>query len=301
MILVTGAGGFIGKQVCLALAAHNHRLVVVDRDIAGDLPCECIQGDLCGNDFLNQLFQTYSFDTIVHLASLLNTASRTWPLEAMRVNIGSSLGLLNWAMERPGTKFIYGSSISVYGSKRYQQFGEVTELEPASPEDVYGVSKRYVEIAGADCQQQKAIRFVALRIATVVGAGAAKTSSKWRSEIFEALASSRLTEIRIPYQADEIVPLIHVEDVAKAIRTLVEAGRITHTIYNAPSESWSCGDLAEQVTSLNKNIEVVLGSSNVMGIPQVIGGNRFIEEFGDSSVRLKERFTDAVRDSGGQH
>lgn len=286
MILVTGASGFIGKQVCLALAAHNHKVVAVDRDIAGNLTCECVQGDLCQSDFLPQLSQAYSFDKIVHLASLLNTMSQKLPLEAMRVNIGSSLGLLNLAVEHPGTRFIYGSSISVYGSKCYQRFGEVSELEPASPEDAYGVSKRYVEIAGADYHRQGLLQFAALRIASVIGAGAMRTSSRWRSEIFEALASGHPTEIHIPYQAGEVVPLVHVEEVAKVIRTLVEAERIAYTVYNTPSETWSYSDLVGQVTSLNKDIKVVYGQSEVRGIPQVIDGNRFVEEFGYRPVPL---------------
>ena len=299
MILVTGASGFIGKQVCLALAAHNHKVLAVDREIDEDSRCEFVQGDLSQGDFLLKLVQAYSFDTIVHLASLLNTMSRKWPLEAMRVNVGASLGLLNLAVEHPGTRFIYGSSISVYGSKCYPRFGEVTELEPASPEDVYGVCKRYVEIVGADYHQQRALRFAAVRIASVVGPGAGKTSSRWRSEIFEALASGHPMEIRIPYRAGEVVPLIHVEEVAKVIRTLVEADRMAYTVYNTPSETWSYADLLGQVTSLNKDIKVVFGESEVTGIPQVINGNRFIEEFGYSPVPLKERLTAAVPDRKG--
>ena len=294
MILVTGAGGFIGKHVCLALAAHNHKIIAVDRDMADGLTCEFVQGDLSRSDFLVELFQAYSFDTIVHLASLLNMMSRKWPLEAMRVNVGASLGLLNLAVERPGRRFIYGSSISVYGSKPYQRFGGVTELEPASPEDVYGVSKRYVEIVGTDHHHQRALQFAALRIASVVGAGAVKTSSRWRSEIFEALASAHPTEIHIPYRAGEVVPLIHVEEVANVIRILVEAERMAYTLYNTPCETWSYADLLNEATSLNKNIRVVFGQSEITGIPQVINAQRFIEEFGYRPVPLKERLAAAA-------
>jgi nucleoside-diphosphate-sugar epimerase len=293
MILVTGASGFIGKHVCLALAAHNHKIIAVDRDMADGLTCEFVQGDLSRSDFLLELFQAYSFDTIVHLASLLNMMSRKWPLEAMRVNVGASLDLLNLAVERPGRRFIYGSSISVYGSKPYQRFGGVTELEPASPEDVYGVSKRYVEIVGTD-HHQRALQFAALRIASVVGAGAVKTSSRWRSEIFEALASGHPTEIHIPYRAGEVVPLIHVEEVANVIRTLVEAERMAYTLYNTPCETWSYADLLNEATSLNKDIRVVFGQSEITGIPQVINAQRFIEEFGYLPVPLKERLAAAV-------
>ena len=41
--------------------------------------------------------RTGSFDTVIHLAAVLNTASRQQPDEALRVSIGSSLTLLRLA------------------------------------------------------------------------------------------------------------------------------------------------------------------------------------------------------------
>ncbi len=129
MILVTGAGGFIGRQVCRLLSANGQDILAVDRNftppylikkssrstpsaeiasppsaarndghsfcfprtVRATFPFRCVQGDLTSDDFLSGLFREYSFEAIIHLAGLLNTASRQRPQEAMRVNIGCSL------------------------------------------------------------------------------------------------------------------------------------------------------------------------------------------------------------------
>lgn len=301
MILVTGAGGFIGKQVSLALAARRHPFVAVDRDLVKGLPGEAIRGDLTQNDFLRELFQSYSIDCIVHLAGLLNTYSRKWPQEAMRVNVGASLELLRLAAEHKVTRFIYGSSISVYGTKSRQSCGEVAEFEPASPEDVYGVCKRYVEVVGEGHRDRQELEFAAVRIASVVGAGSASATSKWRSDIFEALGADRPAEIQIPYRASELVPLIHVDEVANIISILAAADRLAHSVYNTPAETWSFADLQASLASLRPDVKVTLGAELVSGIPQAVDATRLIEEFGYRPRPLKERFAVAARGDKLRH
>jgi nucleoside-diphosphate-sugar epimerase len=165
----------------------------------------------------------------------------------------------------------------------------VSEAEPASPDNVYGVSKRYVEIVGGHYRQQDKLEFIALRISIVVGAGATSTASRWRSDIFEKLQASQHTRINLPYGSDELLPLIHVLDVAHVIRRLVEAKRTLHTIYNTPSDNWRCGDLADYIRSLNPNVELVLDPSNNRGDPEAINGNRLVEELGHTPIPVGER------------
>ena len=81
--------------------------------------------------------RTGSFDTIIHLAAVLNTRSRQQPDEALHVNIGGSLTLLQLAAQFKVQKFIFGSSISVYGAKPFAEYGEVSEDEPAAPNTSY--------------------------------------------------------------------------------------------------------------------------------------------------------------------
>jgi nucleoside-diphosphate-sugar epimerase len=297
MILVTGGGGFIGSQVCRLLSTRGQNVIALDRNFVTFLPCQTVQGDLCDPDFLTELFRAYSFDAIIHLAAVLNTASRKRPDEAMRVNIGGSLTLLQLAMQFGVPKFIFGSSISAYGSKHYTDYGEVSESEPASPDNVYGVSKRYVEIVGEQYRQQNQLQFVALRISMVVGAGAANTSSPWRSEIFEKLQAHEYTSISLPYASHEIIPLIHVADVAEMTRRLIEAERTAYSLYNTPSENWQCGDLADYIGTLNKNVELTFSPSTIRGDPEAIAGRRFVEEFDFNPIPIKERLRWAAKNS----
>jgi nucleoside-diphosphate-sugar epimerase len=289
MILVTGAGGFIGRQVCGLLSQHGAEVLAADRDFAEAMPCQTITADLAETPILAGLFQEHAFEAVVHLASLLKTASQQRLQEAMRTNVGVSLTLLDLAARYGVSRLVYGSSISVYGTKRFAEWGAVSESVPASPEDIYGVSKRFVEIAGESYRQQGVLDFISLRISTVLGAGARSATSAWRSEIFEKLSTRQPVRIDLPYLADEILPLVHVEEVSAMIRRLLQAGRVAHAIYNVPSENWVCEELVRCVSAANGKVGFRFGQSHVTGTPQAIDGSRFSEEFGIKPIPLQQR------------
>jgi UDP-glucuronate 4-epimerase len=292
MILVTGAGGFIGRHVCHLLVRQGYDLVAIDQHFVRPQAYPQLTGDICSTDFLAEVIESSPFDTIIHLAAVLNTASRLQPDEALRVNIGSSLALLHLAEQRRVRRIIFGSSISAYGPKPFADHGEVSEEEPAAPNTVYGVSKRYVELVGQDYHQQGAFQFVSVRIAMVVGAGARNTSTPWRSSIFEQLGSQESARIELPFAPAERLPLIHVEEVPQVIHRLVRAERPVYSVYNTPVETWIARDLAEYVHSLNPNIEVTYHPVTARGDPESINGARFTDEFGYQPMPLGKRLRD---------
>ena len=117
----------------------------------------------------------------------------------------------------------------------------MSETEAAAPESVYGASKRYVEIAGEHYRRQGRVSFVALRLAMVVGPGVESAASGWRGKIFEALRARKPTAVSLPYAPHELLPLIHVIDVAEIVRGLVDATQTRHARYNTPAETWGRG------------------------------------------------------------
>ncbi|UCE07328.1 MAG: SDR family oxidoreductase, partial [bacterium] len=229
------------------------------------------------------------FTTIIHLASLLNTASRKYPKQATEINISGSLNILEAASKFGVSKEIYGSSISVYGSRSPHNEAGVLETEPAAPEDIYGAAKRYVEISGDIYHRQYGIQFISLRIASVIGPGAVKTDSRWRSDIIEKPGRSDPAEISIPYEKEAILPFVYVEDLAKMFECLVDAERPKFTVYNTPAETWVLNDLAKYLTSIDDNLSIKFGQSSVTGIPRVINAHRFGAEFNFCTTTLKER------------
>ncbi len=289
MILVTGAGGFIGSHLCHLLYQQGYDVVAVDRHFDTPPPSREVLGDISDAHFLNEVLQTGTFETIIHMAAVLNTASRERPEEALRVNVGGGLTLLRLAAQSKVKKFIFGSSISVYGAKPFAEYGEVSEEQPAAPNTVYGVSKLYVELVGQDYHQRGAFTFVSVRIAMVVGAGATNTATPWRSRIFEKLAAQQSTQLELPFARTERLPLIHVADVAEVIYRFLLVERPIYSLYNTPVENWIASDLGTYLHSLNANIDVKYNPGRVRGDPESIKGQRFTDEFDFRTVPLRQR------------
>jgi hypothetical protein len=57
MMLVTGAGGFIGSQVCCLLAAQDYAVVAIDRRFATTRPYSEFSGDPGSPEFLAEVIQ----------------------------------------------------------------------------------------------------------------------------------------------------------------------------------------------------------------------------------------------------
>jgi len=286
MILVTGAGGFIGKEVCRVLSELGYEVVALDRQFATSTPYRQVMGDVGDPAFLARVFESQKFETVVHLASILKTASQ----EALRVSVGGSLHLLELAAQSGVSKFIYGSSITAYGPKPLARYGEVSEEEPPAPNTIYGVSKRYVELAGQNYNDQGLLQFVSLRIGMVVGPGAVNTSTPWRSQIFEQLGLKQPAPINFSFGENARLPLVYLTEVAEIIRHLHEAKRPKFTLYNTPVENWTARELAGYIQTLNPGLRTTFSSTAGLDDPEAIDSRRFRGEFGYQPIPLRERF-----------
>ena len=70
---------------------------------------------------------------------------------------------------------------------------------------------------------------------------------------------------------------------------LAIARQVPGTIYNACSESWVCGALAECVRSLRAEVVVICGQATVDGIPQALDADAFRRTFDFAAQPLQER------------
>jgi nucleoside-diphosphate-sugar epimerase len=91
---------------------------------------------------LASLFQAHRVDVVIHLAGLLATACRSDPAEAVRVTIGGSANLLDAAARHGVRRFVCSSSFSVY-----------------LPGDIYGATKRFVELYGETLARRSGTQF----------------------------------------------------------------------------------------------------------------------------------------------
>lgn len=276
MILVTGAGGFLGRSVCARLRQENLDCIGADRRPSGSCEIPC---DVAIREAVERLFHTHPIHAVIHLAAMLPSACRQDPVEATRVNVLGSANVLETAAASGIGRFVFGSSISVYRA--------------ATDADVYAAGKRYIEAYGETLARARGFTFAALRMATVVGPGARHTASPWRSEIFEKPASGDSRQIAIPLRADQVASLVYVADAAHMLTLLATRPQVPNPVYDTPSENWRMGDLKALLESLNRRVTV-----NLMEAPEDAGrspalpladGSSFARDFAWSAPPLADR------------
>ncbi len=260
------------------MAEYDHvRQIVADITNRAQLRDEFAQGGMAG---------------IIHLAAILPTAAQRDPELATRVNVQGSVNLLEMAREFGVPRFVFGSSLSIYGT--WPADHSVSEADPAAPEDVYGAAKLYVEQCGAAYRELYGLEFVSLRIGRVVGPGARSKTSAWRSQIFETLSAREATVIEMPFAESERILVVHVDDVAGMLVKLIQAAQPRQSIYNACCESVAVEELKRTIEKLNSNIQVRLGSAEVIGNPRALDCSRFRTEFCSETVPIFEQLRAAA-------
>lgn len=292
-ILVTGAAGFVGRHLCQELAAKEIPYIGVDNQ-AADAPGGHLPIDIRDRDAVGDLFRSHEVEVVIHLAAILPTAARKNPKLATEVNILGSCNLLEAAAQAGVSRFVFGSSMGVYG--REGNNVPLDEEVTAAPTDVYGGTKRYIELYGENLANTGALKFLSLRIATVVGLGVRNTASPWRSQIFEPAVN--LTAI--PCGADAVLSLVHAEDAAAMLAALALREDLVHRTYNTPADNWRAGDLKTMIESISPLKHVLLDEGDGRATPPVADGTRLEVELYRRSRPLTDRLRAALTGTGHQ-
>jgi nucleoside-diphosphate-sugar epimerase len=294
-VLVTGSSGFIGRAVVKLLHRTGCGVIPVDRTLgfsSMEENAHQYECDISDASHLQHVFQENQICGIIHLAAILPTAAQSGPLRATQVNIQGSVNVLEMARQFGIQRFVFASSLSVYGTWPAEQ--QVSEATKAAPEDLYGAAKLYVEQFGEAYGKMHGLEFVSLRIGRVVGPGAQSVTSAWRTQIFELLATSSKSEIDLPYVGSEQLLLVHIDEVARMLVTFLNTPNPTHRTYNAPCETIGVANLKREVEALNPKITVRLGRELPRGNPRSLDTSRFRHEFGYTAPSIFEQLREAA-------
>jgi UDP-glucuronate 4-epimerase len=179
-ILLTGGAGFIGSHVAQALLARGDELTLLDnfndfydprlkrQNLNHLRGAELVEGDIRDAALLQRLFSAGRFDGVIHLAAMAGVRpSLKDPLYYEDVNVRGTLLILEELRRRPGTRFVFASSSSVYGANDRVPFSEQDDIHrPISP---YAATKRAGELHCFTYHHLYGIPTACLRFFTVYG------------------------------------------------------------------------------------------------------------------------------------
>jgi UDP-glucose 4-epimerase len=172
-ILLTGAGGNLGRVLAPALAAAGHEVRLFDFRALESSPFETVQGDVRNLDDIRGAVA--GVDAIVHAAALHGIHLSKWkPDDFWAINVTGTFHVFEAAREAGIKRVVLCSTMGVYGeSARAPEdaWNCVTEALPLLPGDVYGLSKKLCEELGATYGRRWGVTTVALRLGMFVPEG----------------------------------------------------------------------------------------------------------------------------------
>lgn len=187
-IVVSGAGGFVGRALINALLAEGKRVVAIDSQVGG-IPggARAVVGDIGSAGVRAEAFRD-GCSALVHLATVPGGAAETDPTASRRINIDAMYDLLDMAKStgnRP--RVVYASSIAVFGEPLPPS--GVDDATPLAPKMIYGGHKAMMEIAVSMMSQRGEIDGVSVRLPGILARpkGPSGMKSAFMSDLFHAL------------------------------------------------------------------------------------------------------------------
>ncbi|MEM3060177.1 MAG: NAD(P)-dependent oxidoreductase [Candidatus Anstonellales archaeon] len=227
-ILVTGASGRIGRVVIKNLIKKKEqvRALVRKKESINSLSInslgeevEIVYGDITNKRSL--IDAVSNVEKIIHLAGSVDFSNQQ---KMMKINADGTKNLLE-ICPNSIKRFIHCSSIAVYGKKLDKE--EVDEKRKPNPDSIYAKSKMKAE---EYCiEHSKRLPITILRLGVVYGPG---FDAGYR-EVFELLRCGRM---RIIGDGNNVIPFVHVEDVANAILLALTSNVPSGSFYNIVGE-----------------------------------------------------------------
>jgi len=227
-ILVTGASGFIGSFIVEeALRQGLDTWAAVRRSSSRaylqDARINFIELDFDDEEQLKQQLGGHQFDYVVHAAGVTKCLKKE---DFFRVNTEGTKHLVNAlrAVNMPLRRFVYISSLSVFGAIREQQpYEEIRETDTPRPNTAYGRSKLLAEEwldalnEQLSTEHEALFPFVVLRPTGVYG-------PREKDYFIMAKSIKQHSDFAVGYKRQDIT-FVYVQDVVQAVFLALEKGQ----------------------------------------------------------------------------
>jgi UDP-glucose 4-epimerase len=224
-VLVTGGAGLIAMALRPRSTERGHHVVACDATDFGRGDRDLARVRLADGEGLERLAAENGIEAIVHCGAISGPMlAQGEPLTVVDTNIDGTARLLDIARRRQLRRFVFCSSIGVYGNVGAATISEET---PRRPTSVYGASKVAGEALVGAFVAEYGMSAVSLRPSRVYGPYG--RGNCFIGEIIRDARDGRTT--RIPCDPAFPFHYVYVDDVAMALVLALEADRLPHPTY----------------------------------------------------------------------
>lgn len=260
--IVTGAAGFIGSQVALALLNQGHTVLGVDNlshaydvrmkqhrleALTSRESFKLLQADIAEKATIDQLFaQNLKPAAVINLAAIAGVrASTTDPWSYLNTNTLGTLNMLEYARHQNVPKFILASTSSLYGEDGTPPHSELAPTDhPLAP---YAASKKGAEAFAYSYHHLYKIDVSVLRYFTVYGPAGRPDMSMFR--FCQWISEGR--PVTITGDGSQSRGFTYVDDIASG--TLLALKKVGYEVFNLG------GHEVISINDLVSMLEVMLG------------------------------------------
>ena len=263
--LVTGGSGFLGAHVVGRLVAAGRPTIVFSRKpgrgrlerVLGREPAAAVRivaGDVRNRNALLEVVQSYGVDRLVHLAAALSDVCNADPPEAVDVNIGGLVSVLEVARSAGLRRVVWASTGGVFGG--HDPSVPAPNDAPYTPHNLYGAMKAFGESLAKHYFSAFGVDSIALRFPFLVGQGIG--SPLTGAVVRELVVKPALGQPGVvPWGGDRLNGL-WVGDAADAVLLALDVPATRSRAFNLDGDTRTIAELAAIVRRLIPGARIAL-------------------------------------------
>lgn len=267
-VLVTGAGGFVGKHLLRALLDKNHIVAAlgIGCQALKDMPVALYEANILDFRAVLESMKAFNPDAIIHLAAQSNVP-KSWdmPEETTQINIIGTVNVLKaFRNVNINGKFINIGSGDEYGLTA-SKCSLLTEDMKCEPQNPYAISKWCAEQMTLQLGKLYGLNVISTRSFNHFGPYQQKgfVVSDFASQIAAIVLGKQKPEIKVG-NVEVARDFLYVGDVVNAYVALLE-NDVESGVYNVASgRSVIIKDILKTLIKLsNKEVEIIVDDSKV--------------------------------------
>ena len=268
-ILITGGAGYIGTELVYILEkeiliksiviyddfSRNNYNLFLGRSKLNSSKVRFVKGTILDSRKLKT--EIDKADVVYHLAAKVTTPfAEHNPHEFDQTNNWGTAELTYLIENSNVSKFIYSSSVSVYGASEK----DVDLTTNPNPKTFYGISKLNAEKHVARLNN-KAIDVFTLRLGNVYGySKSMRFDSVINKFMFEA---NFRNHIRIFGDGNQMRSFIHIDRLTNHLKKIAITNTIKPDVYNFVESSYNVNDIVATLKEIYQNLELTYLTQNI--------------------------------------